>query len=279
MTNRKLAYIIKHQSPVALPLEGSVGDGCRAMCESGAGSVLVVDRDRCLAGILTGRDIVRLLAEGADGDTPLSRAMTAHPISLPPTARALDAVRAMCEGGFRHVPVTEDGRVCGVVSRGDFKGMEFECYAWPTARTASRVSADRTLAEMIDGRTALTLAPRDTLQQACRLMCQHNAGSVLIADGGGRLQGIVTGRDAVRHLASGAATAATALVEIMTAAPQCLGPTSHAIDALRLMCDGGFRHVPVVENGRVLGVVSRNDFTGVEIDRLDEEEHLKECIW
>ena len=52
-----------------------------------------------------------------------------------------------------------------------------------------------------------------------------------------------------------------------------------AIEALRAMDDGGFRHLPVAENGRILGVVSRSDFTGVEVDRLDEEEHLKEVIW
>ena len=44
------------------------------------------------------------------------------------------------------------------------------------------------------------------------------------------------------------------------------------------MCDGGFRHVPVVEDGKIWGVVSRGDFTGMELDRLEEEEHLWECI-
>jgi len=43
--------------------------------------------------------------------------------------------------------------------------------------------------------------------------------------------------------------------------------------------DGGFRHVPIIDNATILGVVSRADFTGVEIDRLEEEEHLKEVIW
>jgi hypothetical protein len=45
------------------------------------------------------------------------------------------------------------------------------------------------------------------------------------------------------------------------------------------MNDGGFRHLPVIANKMILGVVSWSDFTGIEIDRLDEEEHLKEVIW
>ena len=50
------------------------------------------------------------------------------------------------------------------------------------------------------------------------------------------------------------------------------------IDALRLMRDGGFRHVPVVDNGTLVGVVSRGDFRGLEQDRLDEETGLWERI-
>jgi len=55
-------------------------------------------------------------------------------------------------------------------------------------------------------------------------------------------------------------------------------PRSTAIEALRLMHDGGFRHVPVVEQDVVIGVVSRGDFRGLEHDRLDEETGLWERI-
>lgn len=278
MTNRKLAYIIKHQTPLVLPIGETAGAACRAMCETGAGSALVADQDGRLAGIFTGRDVVRLLSKGGSGDAPLSQTMTADPLSLPPTARALDAVRAMCEGGFRHVPVTEDGRICGVVSRGDFKGMEFECYAWPSTGSTARVTPNRELAEMIAGKATMTAAPTDTIETACRMMWTAKAGSVVVVDERHHPIGIFTGRDAVRALAH-AKSSATALSDAMTRTLVSLAPSSHAIDALRLMCDGGFRHLPVIDDGRIVGVVSRNDFTGVELDRLDEEEQLKECIW
>ena len=57
----------------------------------------------------------------------------------------------------------------------------------------------------------------------------------------------------------------------MTKNPHCLPPGHTAIHALRLMRDGGFRHVPVVDEGVVIGIVSRGDFRGLEQDRLDEE--------
>jgi CBS domain-containing protein len=62
----------------------------------------------------------------------------------------------------------------------------------------------------------------------------------------------------------------------MTARPTTLSPEQTAIDALRLMWDGGFRHVPLVRNGRVLGVVSRGDFKGAEHDRHEVERDLWE---
>jgi CBS domain-containing protein len=57
----------------------------------------------------------------------------------------------------------------------------------------------------------------------------------------------------------------------MTPDPATMPPCATAIEALRLMRDGGFRHLPVVENGHVAGIVSRGDFRGLEQDRLDEE--------
>jgi CBS domain-containing protein len=68
----------------------------------------------------------------------------------------------------------------------------------------------------------------------------------------------------------------TRLSEVMTPDPATLMPEQSAIDALRLMWDGGFRHVPLVRNGRILGVVSRGDFKGFEHTRHEDERDLWE---
>jgi CBS domain-containing protein len=93
-----------------------------------------------------------------------------------------------------------------------------------------------------------------------------------------RLKGIFNGRDAVRALAEAKDAAVTILAHVMTPNPITTAPNSLTIDALRKMNNGGFRHLPVVENNTILGVVSRGDFKGIELDQLDEEEHLWECI-
>ena len=137
---------------------------------------------------------------------------------------------------------------------------------------------NRKLTDIVEGQTLLTLGEDASVQEACRCIWEHRKGSVLVVDRQQRLGGIFTGRDAVRTLAEGRNAEETVLADAMTRNPITASPRERAVDALRKMNDYGFRHLPLVENGRILGVVSRRDFKGMEIDRLDEEEHLMETM-
>ena len=135
----------------------------------------------------------------------------------------------------------------------------------------------RRLSDIIFNQNPLTLPSDATVQQACERMRERRAGSVLVIDEAGHLAGIFTGRDAVcRVLAAGKSASKTKLNDVMTATPDTMSPDQTAIDALRLMWDGGYRHLPVIKEGKILGVVSRGDFKGVEQDRLDEERYVWE---
>ena len=128
-------------------------------------------------------------------------------------------------------------------------------------------------------REPVAMRPEATVQEACREMRNHRIGAVLVRDRQGRLQGIFTGRDAVcRMLAECRDPARTTLEKVMTKGPEVVGPRITAIEALRLMRDCGCRHLPVVEGERLLGIVSRGDFEGLEQARLDEETGLWERL-
>jgi CBS domain-containing protein len=133
---------------------------------------------------------------------------------------------------------------------------------------------NRKLADIVKDQKLLVLAEHETVQQACRCMWECRTGSVLVVDDQQRLTGIFTGRDAVRTLAEGKSAEVTTLAHAMTPNPITITPDNRAIDALREMSNRGFRHLPVVESERIWGVVSRSDFLGMEIDRLDEDNHL-----
>jgi CBS domain-containing protein len=137
---------------------------------------------------------------------------------------------------------------------------------------------NRNISFIVKDQSPLMLRPSDTVQRACQQMCERSVGAVLVTDGHAHLKGIFTGRDAVQVIAGGGNAAETRLSEVMTAAPDTITPERTAIEALRAMCDGGFRHLPVVVDGKVVGIVSRSDFKGLELDQFEDEVSLWEHI-
>jgi CBS domain-containing protein len=137
----------------------------------------------------------------------------------------------------------------------------------------------RKLSDIVQRQVPLTLPAEATVKEACRCMRERGVGAVLVTDDDRRLLGIFSGRDAVhRVLAEGKSAARTPLSEVMTREPTTMPPGRTAIEALRLMEAGRHRHLPIVADGRVVGIVSRFDFSGLELDRLDEETGIWERI-
>jgi len=133
--------------------------------------------------------------------------------------------------------------------------------------------------DIVKDQNPLMLSPSATVQHACRSMRDRRVGAVLVTERDQRLLGIFTGRDAVaRVLAEGKDPAKTTLAEVMTRSPHTMTPAKIAIDALRMMEDCGCRHLPIVDNEKVVGIVSRGDFRGIELVRLDDETGIWERI-
>lgn len=138
---------------------------------------------------------------------------------------------------------------------------------------------ERSMADIVRDQQPLVMSPATTVKEACERMRDLRVGAVLVADPDRRLLGIFTGRDAVtRVLAEGRNGVTTRLAEVMTSNPAKMPTGGTAIEALRLMQDCCCRHVPIVDEGKVLGIVSRGDFRGLEQARLDEESGLWERI-
>ena len=136
----------------------------------------------------------------------------------------------------------------------------------------------RIIPDVIREQQVVSLEGQATARQAAMLMREHNVGAVPIVEDGA-LEGILTVNDmSYRVIAEGRDPDKTCVKEVMTPDPDTVSPDTTAIDALRLMQDGGYRHLPVVDGGRVLGLVSRRDFYGVEKSRLDDETALWERI-
>jgi CBS domain-containing protein len=118
-------------------------------------------------------------------------------------------------------------------------------------------------AEIVRHADPLMLPPRTSVMQAAKQMHSRNISAVLVTEGDANLLGIFTERDAIsRVLAAGKDPVATTLAEVMTHNPETITPQHTAEEALRLMHDAHCRHMPVVVDGKVVGLVARNKFPG-----------------
>ena len=129
MPTRKIREVIKNQSILTAPADLSVREAARRMAAAKVGAIMITD-DGKLAGIFTERDcLVRILASGLDPEkTSLSQVMTAKVITATPDIPLGHALHIMYEGGFRHVPIVEDGRPVGMVSARDALGPELVAF-------------------------------------------------------------------------------------------------------------------------------------------------------
>ena len=107
-------------------------------------------------------------------------------------------------------------------------------------------------------REVLSVAPEDTIGEAAQLMADANVGSSVVLEHG-RLIGILTERDLLRAMAQRVHPSEARVREWMTAEPLAVSESTSADEAARLMVENGFRHLPVVDGDRTLGVVSLRD--------------------
>lgn len=133
----------------------------------------------------------------------------------------------------------------------------------------------RSLRSFVSGRPPIAAPSITTVVDAARLMKRNNVGALLVVDHT-RLIGIFTERDALfRVLADGRDPHQARLSDVMTPQPQTIHPDEPFVRALRMMYEGKFRHLPVVEFDRPLGVVSVRDALDDDLYelRVDIEHH------
>lgn len=131
----------------------------------------------------------------------------------------------------------------------------------------------RPIHAVIKNQDCVTVSGETHIRRVAELMKQHHTSAVLVTDTHHkRLLGICTERDIVFGVvAAGKDPQAITVKTIMTTEPQCIGPDKPFGHALHLMYEGGFRHVPVVEDGRPVGILSAKDALGSEALQFETE--------
>ena len=140
----------------------------------------------------------------------------------------------------------------------------------------------RSVSVVIGKQRILTTPPKTTVLQAAKLMKEMGLGTVMVVDHG-HLVGIFTERDVLyRVVAAGRDAKTTPLAQVMTPNPETIHPDKPFGHALHMMFEGDFRHVPVVENGRPVGMISARDALGLEMAEFESDllqrDHIAEVL-
>jgi CBS domain-containing protein len=125
----------------------------------------------------------------------------------------------------------------------------------------------------------LTATPETTVGQAAKLMAKRKMSAVMVVDADGQLIGIFTERDAVhRVIAQHRDPHATRLADVMTPDPKTVAPRETFGYALLQMHERGFRHMPVVEHGRPVGMVSARHALDPDLEEFEAEAQRRKHI-
>lgn len=141
---------------------------------------------------------------------------------------------------------------------------------------------DRPVRDFIARDVLLQASPEETVRDAAIGMAAHHCGAVLVCRDD-TLIGIFTERDLLARVVALGRDLDTPLIEVMTANPDTIEAKAPIIAAIRQMAEFGYRHLPVVENERVLGLLSIRDLPVAELalaqPELETREALAERLW
>ncbi|GAA5117612.1 CBS domain-containing protein [Alloalcanivorax gelatiniphagus] len=117
----------------------------------------------------------------------------------------------------------------------------------------------------------VTIGPDATVRELVALLAEHNVGALVVSEDGERVSGIVSERDVVRRLHADAAVLDTAVSSIMTADVRTCAGEDSLTDLMQTMTEHRIRHVPVVADGRLTGIISIGDVVKNRIGELEFE--------
>ncbi|KAK3118142.1 hypothetical protein QOZ80_9BG0694870 [Eleusine coracana subsp. coracana] len=285
---------------LTIPDGTTVAEACRRMAARRVDAVLLTDAEGLLSGIVTDKDIsTRVIAEGLRVEqTIISKIMTRNPSYVMADTLAIEALQKMVQGKFRHLPVVENGEVVAMlditkclydaISRlekaveqgialaaaveGD-EGQAGDNFPAPQAliETLRERMFRPTLSTIITESTKVaTVSPSDPVYVATQKMRELRVSSVVITSGNS-LQGIFTSKDVLmRVVAQNLHPELTLVEKVMTAHPDCATLDTTILDALHIMHDGKFSHLPVLDgDGRVAACLDVLQLTHAAISMVE----------
>lgn len=286
LTGDRTVKRLRLSKALTVPDNTTVYDACRRMAARRVDALLLTDSNALLCGILTDKDIAtRVIARELNlEETPVSAVMTRNPIFVLSDTLAVEALQKMVQGKFRHLPVVENGEVIALLDiakclydaiarmeRVAEKGKAIAAAvegvekSWGTSVTGQNTFIETLRERMFkpslstiiaDNSKLVTVSPTETVLEATQKMLESRVSSA-VATIENKPRGILTSKDILMRVIAQNLPPDTTIVEkVMTPNPECATIDTPIVDALHLMHDGKFLHLPVVDrDGNIVAVV------------------------
>lgn len=208
--------------------------------------------------------------------------MRPHPWTIEVQSSIRTALELMEVGGIRHLPVTDDGFLVGIVSDRDLRALRVDLRSARdgTATAAVEEALSQPIGDVM-ARTVISVSPNATLEDAVQLLRQHVVGALPVIEND-HLVGIVSSIDLLAYFGEAAAEdgEGRCVADLMTEQVFSVHPTDSLDVAVAVMLEHGVRHTPVVdEEDAVIGIVSQRDVIGVSGSRsVAEVMHIPETV-
>ncbi|KAF2311489.1 hypothetical protein GH714_024240 [Hevea brasiliensis] len=219
---------------LTVPEATSIYEACRRMAARRVDALLLTDSNALLCGILTDKDVVtRVIARDINlEETPVSKVMTRNPVFVLSDTLAVEALQKMVQGKFRHLPVVENGEVIAILDIA-------KCLYDAIARMERAAEKGKAIAAAVEGPNTFIETLRERMfRPSLSTIIQENSKVVTVSP----TESVLAVTKKMLEFRSSSAV-------VMTPNPECATIDTPIVDALHIMHDGKFLHLPVVDRG------------------------------
>ncbi|MFC2163044.1 CBS domain-containing protein [Candidatus Altiarchaeota archaeon] len=249
---------IMSEHPVTIGLDANVQEASSKMGKYNISSILIAEGNN-LHGILTENDILEKVILPRKDATKLNitEIMSKDVSTVTPDTRISKAAKMIREGNYAILPVVAEGKLVGLISRTDTTGA-LGCLGF-YKKVSDSMSTE-----------VQTIEKDNTIQEASKIMSQYHISSI-IATEGGKPVGILTEKDLMSKVAALSGDPLTLKVEQVMSSPLItIDPHTSIAEANMIQRDHKFRELPIVEDGRLVGILSETDILRV-VEQIDWE--------
>lgn len=264
--------LLQPHPAVTLSPKSSVKEALVLMEKRKVGSIVVQPPGQPAAGIFTERDVLKSFISEKKKFliSPLSSSMSSPLQTLSIRASVARALYSMSIGGFRHLGISGAHDELLMISIKDILDFLYRTLTKKIVLEEHHTYFDENSVDQFFLSPVSTLKPKEplwvsesmTIFEAVTLMNQHKVGCLLVGDSSQKLVGIFTEKDFVVFAPEVTSTIDTVTVSAcMTTSPKTAKENSSVAHVLNLMCENGFRHIPIVrEDESLVGILSVRDF-------------------